>query len=167
MKKSCSSFFQNLGSFLSPGDPYYRSLGNQKRWSSERVSKPSSSISRRHTMSGFITPLTSGRTMPSKWDERPKSISSPIVPRGVVAFYSNYLSMVLLCQGLFVRNLVVGSPFSTRLLASVVVFVHHYDAHDATVFGYENNEVLLSSMSIAPTCSQLLYDQSSHISQGK
>ncbi|XP_020236648.1 uncharacterized protein LOC109816166 [Cajanus cajan] len=189
MKKSCSSSFQNLGSFPSPGDPYYRSLGNQKGWSSERVSKPSSSISRRHTMSGLITPLSGGRTMPSKWDEaerwicspvsayaesrsshaqlqrRPKSISGPIVPPGVAAFYSNYSPVVPLRQGLVVRNLVVGSPFSTGVLAPVAVSVHHYDAHDATVFGYENNEVLLSSMSTAPTCSQLPCDQSSHISQ--
>ncbi|KAL2333547.1 hypothetical protein Fmac_014760 [Flemingia macrophylla] len=203
MKKSSSSSssFQNLGSFPSPGEPCYRNY--QKGWSSERVSKPSSSsISRRHTMSGLVTPLSGGRTMPSKWDEaerwicspvsayaesrsshamlqrRPKSISGPIVPPGVAAFYSNYSPVVPLRQGLVVRNLVVGSPFSTGVLAPIAVSVQHYDAHDATVFGYgmdsgvqfsspvldQNNAVLLSSMSTAPTCSQLPCDQSSPIS---
>lgn len=135
--------------------------------------------------------------MPSKWDEaerwicspvsayaesrsshsqlqrRPKSISGPIVPPGVAAFYSN--------QGLVVRNLVVGSPFSTGVLAPVAVSVHHFDAHDGTVFGYDldsgmqfsspvinENGVVLSSLSSAePTCSEQPCDQSSPISQGK
>jgi len=209
MKKSSSSSFQNLGSFPSPGAPYYRerNVGSQKGWSSERVSKASSSsgISRRHTMAGLITPFGGGRTMPSKWDEaerwisspasayaesrsshaqlqrRPKSISGPIVPPGVAAFYSNYSPVVPLRQGLVVRNLVVGSPFSTGVLAPVAVSVHHYDPHDATVFGYDmdngmqfstsvlnDNGVVLSSLSTAPTtCSQLPCDQSSPISQGK
>ncbi|ESW27917.1 hypothetical protein PHAVU_003G243700 [Phaseolus vulgaris] len=208
MKKSSSSSFQNLGSFPSPGAPYYRerSVGSQKGWSSERVSKaPSSSncISRRHTMAGLITPFSGGRTMPSKWDEaerwicspvsayaesrsshaqlqrRPKSISGPIVPPEVAALYSNYSPVVPLRQGLVVRNLVVGSPFSTGVLAPVAVSVHHYDAHDTTVFGYDmhnriqfsspvlnENGVVLSSLSTAPTtCSELPCDQSSPISQ--
>ncbi|BAT75589.1 hypothetical protein LR48_Vigan1345s000900 [Vigna angularis] len=207
MKKSSSSSFQNLGSFPSPGAPYYRerNVGSQKGWSSERVSKASSSsgISRRHTMAGLITPFSGGRTMPSKWDEaerwisspasayaesrsshaqlqrRPKSISGPIVPPGVAAFYSNYSPVVPLRQGLVVRNLVVGSPFSTGVLAPVAVSVHHYDPHDATVFGYDmdngiqfstpvltENGVVLSSLSTAPTtCSELLCDHSSPTSQ--
>ncbi|CAJ1942811.1 unnamed protein product [Sphenostylis stenocarpa] len=207
MKKSSSSSFQNLGSFPSPGAPYYRersAAGIQKGWSSERVSKASSSsssISRRHTTVGSITPFNGGRTMPSKWDEaerwicspvsayaesrsshaqqlqrRPKSISGPIVPPGVAAFYSSYSPVVPLRQGLVVRNLVVGSPFSTGVLAPVTVSVHHYDAH-----GYDmdngmqfsspvlnENGVVLSSLSTAPTtCSELPCDQSSPISQGK
>ena len=156
-------------------------------------------------MAGLITPFSGGRTMPSKWDEaerwicspvsayaesrsshaqlqrRPKSISGPIVPPEVAALYSNYSPVVPLRQGLVVRNLVVGSPFSTGVLAPVAVSVHHYDAHDTTVFGYDmhnriqfsspvlnENGVVLSSLSTAPTtCSELPCDQSSHISQGK
>lgn len=201
MKKGSSSCFQNMGSFPSPGAPYYRERGvrNQKGWSSERVAKPETSISRRHSMAG-LTPFSGGRTMPSKWDEaerwicspvsayaesrsshnhhhhhngqlqrRPKSISGPIVPPGVAAFYSSYSP---LRQGLVVRNLMVGSPFSTGVLAPVAVSVHHYDAHDdATVFGYDHvdnttvlnhNAVVLSSMlSTSPMCSQLPCHQSS------
>ncbi|XP_027345606.1 uncharacterized protein LOC113857683 [Abrus precatorius] len=195
MKKSSSSS-QNLGSFPSPGAPYYRdrSLGNQKGWSSERISKPTSSISisSRHSMAG-LTPLFSrGRTMPSKWDEaerwicspvspyaesrsshaqlqrRPKSISGPIVPPGVAAFYSNYSPAVPLRQGLIVRNLMVGSPFSTGVLAPVAVSVHHYDPRDSAVFSYDidngiqcsspvlnENGAVHSAMSTAPTCGTL------------
>ncbi|KAL5184320.1 Remorin 4.1 [Glycine soja] len=204
MKKSSSSSFQNLGSFPSPGAPYYRerNIRSQKGWCSERVSNSklstsASSISRRHTMAGLTTtPFCGGRTLPSKWDEaerwicspvsayaesrscshaqlqrRPKSISGPIVPPGVASFYSN--------QGLVVRNLVVGSPFSTGVLAPVAVSVHHFDAHDGNVFGYDldsgmqfsspvinENGVVLSSLSSAePTCSEQPCDQSSPISQ--
>ena len=209
MKKS-SGTSQKLGSFLSPGAPNYRekSIGSQKGWCSERVSKPSSSsgsISRRHTMAG-LTPFCGGRTMPSKWDEaerwicspvsayaesrscshaqlqrRPKSISGPIVPPGVAAFYSNYSPVLPLRQGLVVRNLVVGSPFSTGVLAPVAVSVHHFDAHDGTVFGYdldsgmqfsspvinENGMVFSPLSTAAPTCSELPCNQSSPISEGK
>ncbi|RDX68065.1 Remorin 4.1, partial [Mucuna pruriens] len=197
MKKSCSS------SFPSPGAPYYRErrLGNQKGWSSERVSKgSSSSISRRHTMGG-LTPLCGGRTMPSKWDEaerwisspvsayaesrsshaqlqrRPKSISGPIVPPAVSAFYSPVLP---LRQGLLVRNLMVGSPFSTGVLAPLAVSLHHCDSHDSTSFDYDmmdngmqfsspvlnDTAVLLSSMPSALSCSPLpCHRSSSPISQ--
>ncbi|KAK7263132.1 hypothetical protein RJT34_30717 [Clitoria ternatea] len=193
-KSSCSS--QNMGSFPSPGAPYYRERSiigrhNQKGWSSERVSKGSSSgssISRRHTIMGglSLTPLSGGRTMPSKWDEaerwicsppvsaygesrrrsshgqleqnhhhqrRPKSISGPIVQPGVAAFYSNYSPVMPLRQGLVLRNLMVGSPFSTGVLAPLAVSVHHYD--DATVFGYDIHK-----------CPELPSDSSSsHLSQ--
>lgn len=200
-----------MGSFPSPGAPTYRdkSLVNQKGWCSERVSKPTSSNSsiRRHTMAG-LTPFSSGRAMPSKWDEaerwicspvsvsaysdsrsshvqfqrRPKSISGPIVPPGV-AYYSNYspATAVPLRQGLVVRNLMVGSPFSTGVLAPVAVSVHHYGSHDA-VFGYDIDNgiqyssspvlnengvgVVHSSVSNAHTWSELQCDPSSPNPQG-
>lgn len=213
-KASSSSSSQNMGSFPSPGAPYYRnrtkSLENNKGWSSERVTKATSrSSSRRHTMTGLtFTPFSGGRTMPSKWDEaerwicspisassyadnsrsslhaqhqrRPKSISGPIVPPPGVAFYSNYSpAAVPLRQGFVVRNLMVGSPFSTGVLAPVAVSVHHYDSHDA-VFGYdidngiqysspvfnEHGVAVHSSMSTAPTCSEFPCDPSSPIFQG-
>ncbi|CAK8562413.1 unnamed protein product [Lathyrus sativus] len=72
-----------MGSFPSPGAPYYRErtrrYENNKGWSSERVSKQTNnnSSSRRHTMSG-LTPFSGGRTMPSKWDEAERWICSPV-----------------------------------------------------------------------------------------
>ncbi|CAL0330764.1 unnamed protein product [Lupinus luteus] len=74
---------------------------------------------------------------------RIKSISGPIMPPRVETHYSNYYSpnsSVPLHQGLVVRNLMVGSPFSTGVLVPVVS-VHHYDqSHDDVgdaVFGYD------------------------------
>lgn len=153
-------------------------------------------------MAGLTPPFCVGRTMPSKWDEaerwicspvsayaesrnshgphqrRPKSISGPIVAPGVGALYSSYSPVVPLQQRLVVRNLVVGSPFSTGVLAPVAVSVHHYDGN---VFGYDmmdngmrfsssvlnENGVMLSSINTAPMCSQLPCHQSSPVSQGK
>lgn len=204
MKKSSGSS-QKLGSFLSPSAPNHREnkLGSQKGWSSERVLQPASS-SHRHASVAGLTPINSGRTMPSKWDDaerwicspisgyannksssyaqlqrRPKSKSGPIVSPGA-AYYSNYSPTIPLRQGLVVKNLMVGSPFSTGVLAPDALSVHHFDAHD-TVFGprydidsvvqysslvVNENGVGLSSVSSAPTWSELLCDPSSPNSQG-
>jgi hypothetical protein len=78
-----ASVSSNMGSFPSPGAPYYRDrtrrYENNKGWSSERVTKHTGSnySSRRHTMSG-LTPFSGGRTMPSKWDEAERWICSPV-----------------------------------------------------------------------------------------
>ncbi|XP_020218243.1 uncharacterized protein LOC109801555 [Cajanus cajan] len=196
MKKSSSSS-QKLGSFLSPGAPNNRekSIGNQKGWSSERVLQASSS-STRHGSVANLTPFNSGRTVPSKWDDaerwicspvsghantktcyaqlhqrRPKSKSGPIVPPGT-GFYSNYSPTIPLRQGLVVKNFMMGSPFSTGVLAPDAISLHHYYAHDA-VFGprydfdssmqcssplLNDNSVALSSVSSAPVWSELLCD---------
>lgn len=79
---SASVSSQIMGSFPSPGAPYYRDrtrrYENNKGWSSERVSKHTNgNSSRRHTMSG-LTPFSGGRTMPSKWDEAERWICSPV-----------------------------------------------------------------------------------------
>ncbi|KAE9614311.1 hypothetical protein Lal_00016743 [Lupinus albus] len=68
-----------------------------------------------------------------QFQHRPKSISGPIMhPKVAAPYYSNCYSpnsVVPLRQGLVVRNLMVGSPFSTGVLAPVVS-VHHYDIDD-------------------------------------
>ncbi|XP_061341847.1 uncharacterized protein LOC133288164 [Gastrolobium bilobum] len=202
MKKNSGSS-QKLGSFLSPGAPNYRekSLGSQKGWSSERVLQPEKS-SRRQACLTALTPFNSGRTMPSKWDDaerwicsplsgyannkssyaqlqrRPKSKSGPIVPPGTT-YCSNYSPTIPLPQGLVVKNLMVGSPFTTGVLKPDALSLHHYCAHD-TVFGprYDidngiqcsspvpnENGVALPSMSSAPLWSELLCDPSSPNSQ--
>ncbi|KAL2348392.1 hypothetical protein Fmac_002392 [Flemingia macrophylla] len=197
MKKSSGSS-QKLGSFLSPGAPNYRekSIGSQKGWSSERVLQASSSYIR-HGSVANLTPFNSGRTVPSKWDDaerwicspvsgyantkacyaqihqrRPKSKSGPIVPPGT-GFYSNYSPTIPLPQGLVVKNFMMGSPFSTGVLAPDAISLHHYYAHDA-VFGprydFVNNSMQCSSpvldqsgvaiptVSSAPVWSELLCD---------
>ncbi|CAL0331799.1 unnamed protein product [Lupinus luteus] len=204
MKNSGSS--QKLGSFLSPISSNHRerNIGSQKGWSSERVLQTASSSHRHASVSG-LTPISSGRTMPSKWDDaerwicsplsgyannrnsssyaqlhrRPKSKSGPIVPPGTAYYYSNYSPTIPLRQGLVVKNLMAGSPFSTGVLAPDVLSIHHFDAHD-TVFGpryhidngiqyssivLNENGVGLPSVSSAPTWSELLCGTSSPNSQ--
>lgn len=84
MKKSSGSSSQKLGSFLSPGAPSYRekSIESQKGWSSERaLLQPTSSSSSRRQGSGVagLTPFnSSGRTIPSKWDDAERWICSPV-----------------------------------------------------------------------------------------
>ncbi|MED6110549.1 hypothetical protein PIB30_044035 [Stylosanthes scabra] len=116
---------------------------------------------------------------------RPKSISGPIVhnhghnPPQMAAYYYNNsnhsyspASAVPIRQGsLVVRNLVVGSPFSTGVLAPLAVSVQHYDhpLHDHSVYGYEIGDGMDSSRSPllqgAPVCLQHPCDPSSPLSQ--
>lgn len=202
MKKS-SGTSQKLGSFLSPGAPNYRekSVGSQKGWSSERVLLQASSSNIRHASVANMTPFNSGRTIPSKWDDaerwvcspvsgyannrtnscaqlqrRPKSKSGPIVPPGT-GYYNNYSPTIPMRQGLVVKNFMIGSPFSTGVLAPDAISLHHFYAHDA-VFGPRfDNSVQCSSpllnensavpplLSSAPMWSELLCDPSSPNSQ--
>ncbi|XP_057727021.1 uncharacterized protein LOC130942899 [Arachis stenosperma] len=109
---------------------------------------------------------------------RPKSISGPIVDHGqqggpqvAACYYSNNHayspsssnSMVPIRQGLVVRNLVVGSPFSTGVLAPLAVSVHHYD--DAYHFGDGMDSSGSPLLHAAPLCPQHSYHPSSPICQ--
>lgn len=136
MKKESTS--HDLGvTFSSPGAPLYRgnSIGCQKGWTSERV-PTSSGGGGKHIGSAALMTFNSGRTLPSKWEDaerwicspvsgyggignnpnslpqkRPKSKSGPIVPPGNTAL-----------EGGSLRNFVLGSPFSTGVLAADGVF---------------------------------------------
>ncbi|OIW09705.1 hypothetical protein TanjilG_21231 [Lupinus angustifolius] len=102
-----------------------------------------------------------------KFHHRPKSISGPIMPPKVAPYYSNCYSpnsVVPLRQGLVVRKLMVGSPFSTGVLAPVVS-VHHYDIDDngiqcSSPVQNQNGVGLVaqSSISNGDTCSELKCD---------
>ncbi|XP_076946527.1 uncharacterized protein LOC143618082 [Bidens hawaiensis] len=81
-KKSLSSF-RNSGAYTSPGTPEYgdnnnnnNMLGFQKGWCSERV--PLSNSNRRHISAAALIPFNSGRTLPSKWDDAERWITSPV-----------------------------------------------------------------------------------------
>ncbi|KAI7746669.1 hypothetical protein M8C21_028095 [Ambrosia artemisiifolia] len=75
-----SSSFRNSGAYTSPGTPDYgdnnNMLGYQKGWCSERV--PLSNSSRRHISAAALMPFNSGRTLPSKWDDAERWITSPV-----------------------------------------------------------------------------------------
>ncbi|KAM0057889.1 putative remorin [Helianthus debilis subsp. tardiflorus] len=81
-----SSSFRNSGAYTSPGTPDYGDnnnnvLGFQKGWCSERV--PLSNSSRRHISAAALMPFNSGRTLPSKWDDAERWITSPVSGFGV------------------------------------------------------------------------------------
>ncbi|KAF5763665.1 putative remorin [Helianthus annuus] len=74
-----SSSFRNSGAYTSPGTPDYGDntmLGFQKGWCSERV--PLSNSSRRHISAAALMPFNSQRTLPSKWDDAERWITSPV-----------------------------------------------------------------------------------------
>ncbi|KAL1316257.1 hypothetical protein AAHE18_15G053300 [Arachis hypogaea] len=114
----------------------------------------------------------------SQLQRRPKSKSGPIMPPGTSSssYYSNYSPTIPLRQGLLVRNLMVGSPFTTGVLAPDALSLHHFDAHDND-FGprfdignvmqqYSTGSVLNDNNGVlAPMWNQLLCDPSSPNSQ--
>ncbi|MED6147163.1 hypothetical protein PIB30_041492 [Stylosanthes scabra] len=119
-------------------------------------------------------------SQPHHHQRRPKSISGPIVhnhahnPPQMAAYYYNNsnhsyspASAVPIRQGsLVVRNLVVGSPFSTGVLAPLAVSVHQL--HDDSVYGYQIGDGMDSSPTLlrgAPVCLQHPCDPSSRVSQ--
>lgn len=143
MKKASGS--HDLGTISSPGAPLYRgnSIGCQKGWTSERV--PTTSGGGKHIGSGALMSFNSGRALPSKWEDaerwicspisgygisqnpnslpqkRPKSKSGPIVPPGP-SYYSNHSPAIPALEASSLRNFVLGSPFSTGVLAADGVF---------------------------------------------
>ncbi|XP_059641476.1 uncharacterized protein LOC132283535 [Cornus florida] len=135
MKKN-SLLTHNSGTHTSPATPDYQDGnvgGIQKGWCSERV--PPTNSGRRHIGAAALMPFNSGRTLPSKWDDaerwitspisqssvsktllvqpqrRPKSKSGPLGVPGTV-YYSNHSPTVPVLQGGSVRS----SPFTTGVL---------------------------------------------------
>ncbi|KAE9449662.1 hypothetical protein C3L33_18438, partial [Rhododendron williamsianum] len=153
MKKH-SLMSRNMGIYSSPGTPDYHDGnvgGIQKGWNSERVPLPSNS-SRRHINAAALMPFNSGRTLPSKWDDaerwitspvsglgvsrplpqqpqrRPKSKSGPIGGPGVDSF-SNYSPAPQVLQGGSVRDFMAGSPFTTGVLVPDAMSIQ-YGGHN-------------------------------------
>ncbi|GKB32840.1 hypothetical protein Tco_0872241 [Tanacetum coccineum] len=134
MKGSVSS--KRTSMFPSPVTPSYRPASNgiQKGWSSERVALNTNG-NRRHVSSGL---MSSGRTLPSKWEDaerwicspvggdsglrpavqqpqrRQKSKSGPLGPTNSV-YNSMYSPAVHTFDGGHVGSLLNGSPFLSRV----------------------------------------------------
>ncbi|KAA8547097.1 hypothetical protein F0562_003526 [Nyssa sinensis] len=149
MKKNSLSS-RNSGTYTSPGTPDYRDSnvgGIQKGWSSERVPLPSNG-SRRHISAAALMPFNSGRTLPSKWDDAERWITSPVLGYGVnktsllqperrpksksgplgaprTVFNSNYSPAMPVLQRGSVRNSLVGSPFTTGVLIADGFSIHY------------------------------------------
>ncbi|XP_057491772.1 uncharacterized protein LOC130777416 isoform X2 [Actinidia eriantha] len=147
---------RNSGTYTSPGTPDYRDGtvgGIQKGWCSERVPLPSNS-SRMHISAAALMPFNSGRTLPSKWDDaerwitspvsglsvnkalheqpqrRPKSKSGPLGAPGIGCF-SNYSPVMPALQGGNVRDFMVSSPFTTGVIVPDGLSIQ-YSCHNAT-----------------------------------
>lgn len=146
-----STSFRNSGAYTSPGTPEYEdnhgNRGFQKGWCSERVPLPSSS-NRRRTSASILMPFNNGRTLPSKWDDaerwitspvsgssifktqapppqrRPKSKSGPLGPTPGTTHFSNYSPSFQFLEG-GSTNVFAGSPFSTGVLVPNGYSFHH------------------------------------------
>ena len=188
--KKVSVSSHNLGTLPSPGAPSYRdkSVGSQKGWSSERVPLPSNR-NRRNLSATSLLPFNSGKTLPSKWEDaerwicspvsgngigknsysqphkRPKSKSGPIVPPEVV-YYSNYSPVMRgLEGGSCVRNVMVGSPLSTGVLAADNVLVHYGNVNGEQSYLLHSENSWVQSTSL-PGWLELLSEPSLSSSQG-
>ncbi|XP_059623889.1 uncharacterized protein LOC132266895 [Cornus florida] len=142
----------NSGTYTSPGTPDYLDNSNvggiQKGWCSERVPMPVNP-SRRHLSAAGLMPFNSGRTLPSKWDDAERWITSPVMGYGVsknssklqsqrqsksmsgplgtpgTVCYSNYSLAMPVQQVGSVRNFMAGSPFTTGVLVPDGLSIHY------------------------------------------
>ncbi|KAL1564140.1 hypothetical protein AAHA92_06530 [Salvia divinorum] len=162
MRRNSGPPFRNSGAFTSPGTPEY---GDHlpKTWSSERVPLPASS-SRRHVSAAALMPFNSGRTVPSKWDDaerwitspisgfgafnavaahrRPKSKSGPLgqTPMGLVHL-PNYSPVMHVHEGRTVKNFMANSPLTTGVLVPEGLSVHYeseIDSRSRSLYAEDN-----------------------------
>lgn len=145
-----STSLMNSGLYTSPATPEYGDnnvTGFQKGWSSERVPLPSNS-SRRQISTTALMPFNSGRTVPSKWDDaerwitspvssysvwktpnaqphrRPKSKSGPLGAPGLM-YLPNYSPSVPILESGSISNFIASSPFTTGVLVPDGVSIHY------------------------------------------
>ncbi|KAI3747913.1 hypothetical protein L6452_10645 [Arctium lappa] len=158
-----STSFRNSGAYTSPGTPDYRDNhgggsggggggGFQKGWCSERVPLPSNGTRRRAS----ANLLMSGRTLPSKWDDAERWITSPVSgsgfyktlgpppqrrpksksgPLGDTPYFSNHSPGFPFLE---TNSFLPGSPLTTGVLVPNGLSFHH--AHtDYTVAPYPDS----------------------------
>ncbi|XP_055804939.1 uncharacterized protein LOC129873787 isoform X2 [Solanum dulcamara] len=145
MKQNSSS-----GLYTSPATPEYGDnnvRGFQKGWSSERVPLPTNS-GRRHISTTALMPFNSGRTVPSKWDDAERWITSPVSSYGVWRtpnaqtyrrpksksgplgapgrmYLPNYSPSVPILEDGSISNFIANSPFTTGVLVPDGVSIHY------------------------------------------
>lgn len=141
---------RNSGLYTSPATPEYGDnhvRGFQKGWSSERVPLGTNS-SRRHISATALMPFNSGRTVPSKWDDAERWITSPVSSYGVcktpnaqphrrpksksgplgapgLMYLPNYSPSVPVLEGGSLSNFIANSPFTTGVLVPDGVSIHY------------------------------------------
>ncbi|KAL0382166.1 UNVERIFIED_CONTAM: hypothetical protein Scaly_0503900 [Sesamum calycinum] len=168
-----------------PGTPEYggSNVGEiPKTWSSERVPLPTSG-NRRRVSASALMPFNSGRTLPSKWDDaerwitspvsvygggfktsvaqpqrRPKSKSGPLGPTGLV-YLPNYSPTGPVHEGGNMRNFMANSPLTTGVLVPEGLSVH-YEAGVATRSDSLYAEKNIKRSTSVPGLSDLLSESS-------
>ncbi|KAL0343695.1 UNVERIFIED_CONTAM: hypothetical protein Sangu_1256900 [Sesamum angustifolium] len=186
-----SESFRNSGAYTSPGTPEYggSNVGEiPKTWSSERVPLPTSG-NRRRVSASALMPFNSGRTLPSKWDDaerwitspvsvygggfktsvaqpqrRPKSKSGPLGPTGLV-YLPNYSPTGPVQEGGNMRNFMANSPLTTGVLVPEGLSVH-YEAGVATRSDSLYAEKNIKRSTSVPGLSDLLSESSVPSSEG-
>lgn len=189
MKKNSASL-RNSGAYTSPGTPEYGDNnvgGISKGWSSERVPIPTNS-SRRHINAAAFMPFNSGRTLPSKWDDAerwitsplsgygagktsivlpqrvPKSKSGPLGSPGLV-YLSNYSPTMPVLENGNVTNFVASSPLTTGVLVPTGLSIH-YDAGISAKSNSLYPENSMARSTSVPGLSDMLSESSMPSSQG-
>lgn len=139
----------NKGTYTSPGTPDNNAGGGefQRGWCSERVALPLNT-SRRHISATALIPFSSGRALPSKWDDADRWITSPLSgnpafrtpliqpprhhksqsgPLGApeVAYFPDNSPSVRPFEKGKSRNFMAGSPFTTGVLLPEGISLHY------------------------------------------
>ncbi|KAF3639450.1 putative MAP kinase kinase kinase mkh1-like isoform 1 [Capsicum annuum] len=185
MKQNTSSL-RNSGLYTSPATPEYGDdnvRGFQKGWSSERV--PLGNSSRRHISATALLPFNSGRTVPSKWDDADRWITSPVSSYGVwktpnvqpyrrpksksgplgapgIMYLPNYSPSAPILEGGSVSNFIANSPFTTGVLVPDGVSIHYGAGGNSGGLYAENSMARATS---APGLSDLFSESSVASSQ--
>lgn len=186
MKGLVSSKRANM--FPSPVTPSYRPASNgiQKGWSSERVALNTNG-NRRHVSSGL---MSSGRTLPSKWEDaerwicspvggdsglrpavqqpqrRQKSKSGPLGPTNSV-YNSTYSPAVHMFDGGHVGSLLNGSPFLSRVNGGGDGLSIRYDDGNGSSGNFPSlNEPCMARSVSVHGCSESLSQSLLRITQG-
>lgn len=149
--KNNSVLLHNSGTYTSPGTPDYADNdagGFQKGCCSERVPLPANG--KRHISATALIPFSSGRALPSKWDDADRWITSPLSGNGAfwtpvveaqrhhkskstgplgdpgVTYVPNYSPSVPVFEGGKSRSfMAAASPLTTGVLVPEGISLHY------------------------------------------
>ncbi|EPS62912.1 hypothetical protein M569_11878, partial [Genlisea aurea] len=160
MRKASGASFHTYGPYTNPGTPEYDDHevgegGEMKAWSSERVPLPANSYQRKN-----VNIAAFGRTLPSKWDDaerwitspvsgysalrksfaqvqrRPRSKSGPLGPTGLVYFSAASMPAQ---QDHGSNNFMINSPLTAGVLLPEDGLSVHFEAPKTEAFFGEKN----------------------------
>ncbi|KAL8128114.1 uncharacterized protein LOC141721743 isoform X1 [Apium graveolens] len=177
--KKSAALTRSTGTFPSPGTPNFSHTSTvmQKGWSSERVALPTSA--NRRTVNNALLPFNNGRTLPSKWEDaerwisspvsgdsssrpsfpqpqkRPKAKSGPLGPPRT-AYYSMYSPAVHMFDGGIVENFMAASPYTAGVIATDSLSVRHDTGYGGSGSFYDRMEPCIGRSVSVHGCSGTL-----------